>query len=195
MKFKIFFSICILFIISSQQAQAHVLKSDGSVGAVIHVSPEDDPIAREPTDFFFEFKDKSGKFKPEDCDCNGIILQNGKQIYSAPLFQNSTNPSLENASFSFTFPEKDVYKVQASGKPTTPGAFEPFTLTWDIRVSRESETQSGADTAKTTSTEQGGLIDWTSRHIPHLIGAFLILIFFIYYVVKQKVFRSKTSAK
>jgi len=166
-----------------QQIEAHVLKTDGSVGAVIHVSPEDDPVTRESTDFYFEFKDKEGKFIPENCDCNGIILQGGKEVYSAPLFQNSTNPSLENASFSYTFPEKDIYKVQVSGKPTTPGAFEPFTLEWDIRVARESETQAGG----TTETTQGGFIDWTSKHIPHLIGAFLIAGFVIYAIIKQHV--------
>ena len=122
-----------------QNALAHVLKTDGSVGAVIHVSPEDDPIAGESTDFYFEFKDKTGKFTPENCDCNGSILQGGKEVYSAPLFQNSTNPSLENASFSYTFPEKNIYKVRVSGKPITTGVFESFTLEWDIRVARVSK--------------------------------------------------------
>jgi len=180
-------SIHLFLLFIPSVVQAHVLKIDGSVGAVIHVSPEDDPIARESTDFYFEFKDKQGKFKPENCECNGIILQGGKEIYSAPLFQNSANPSLESASFSFTFPEKDIYKVRVSGKPTTPGAFEPFTLEWDIRVAKESDTvPANGTTQDLTPTNQNELIDWISRHIPHLIGAFLILIFVVFYIIKQK---------
>ena len=179
----------LLFLFSVSPASAHVLKIDGSVGAVIHVSPEDDPIAGEATDFFFEFKDKENKFKPDNCDCRGVIIQGGKEVYSAPLFQSSANPSLENASFSFTFPEKDIYKVRVSGKPTTPGAFNPFTLEWDLRVARESDNiQTSGGTPNTISGEanQNPVIDWVSNHIPHIIGVFLILIFVIFYFLKRR---------
>ncbi len=180
--------IAVLFFISAQPVWAHVLKTDNSIGAVIHVSPEDDPIAREITDFFFEFKDKNKQFKPENCDCKGTILRSGKEIYSAPLFQNSSNPNLENASFSFTFPERDIYKVQVSGKPTISGEFESFVLEWDIRVERETAT---AHTQNTTKPKQNELINWIFRHIPHLAGVFLILLFAIFYVIKQKAGKAK----
>lgn len=136
-----FFSISVLFIFvfSADTIYAHVLKIHGSIGAVIHVSPEDDPIAGMSTDFYFELKDKNGKLKPDNCDCTGVVLQNGREIFSAPVFQNGTNSSLESASFSFVFPEKDIYKVRVVGNPLTDGAFEPFTLEWDIRVDRETE--------------------------------------------------------
>lgn len=180
MKFKVFLFFALLLAVPVREVQAHVLKTDGSVGAVIHVSPEDDPIARESTDFFFEFKDKQGKFKPDNCECNGIILQGGKEIYSVPLFQNSANPSLTNASFSFAFPEKDVYKVRVSGKPITPGAFEPFTLTWDIRVARESTTNSTTDTT-TQNTQESGL----SRYIVPGIAASLLIVMGVFLLYKH----------
>ncbi len=183
MRFKIF--LCFLFLLSctAQSVQAHVLKSDGSIGAVLHVSPEDDPIARQLTSFFFELKDKNGQFQPGNCDCKGDILQNGKIIYSAPLFQNNSSPSLDNASFSFTFPEKDIYQVQVSGKPTTTGTFQPFNLVWDVRVARES---SDTNTAESSAIKHKGMTDWTGKHTPHLIGIFLILFFVLFYTLKQR---------
>ncbi len=120
---------------------AHVLESNGSVGAVLHITPEDDPIAGEQSGFFFEFKDKENKFNPKDCDCNIYILQNGKEIYSSNLFQGNTDPSLDNASLFYTFPKKDVYKIKIIGSPISKDKFQKFTLEYDIRVSRINTTQ------------------------------------------------------
>jgi hypothetical protein len=131
---KIILSFC-LFLLFTTPAYAHILKTDGMIGAVLHVSPDDDPVAGEPTLFFFEFKDKQNKFTPQNCECTTHIIRQDKEIYYAPLFQG-TNPSLDTASFTFTFPEKDIYKLQVTGKPRTADAFQPFTLEWDLRVAR-----------------------------------------------------------
>lgn len=128
-----------VFSISTDKIYAHVLKTHGSIGAVIHVSPEDDPIAGESTDFYFDLKDKKNKLKSDNCDCVGVVLQNGKEIFSAPVFQNGIATGLENASFSFVFPAKAMYKVRVVGKPMDENTFDPFSLEWDIRVDRVSE--------------------------------------------------------
>jgi hypothetical protein len=184
MKVKILFLfLAFLAVLPVKQAQAHVLKTDGSIGAVIHVSPEDDPIAGESTDFFFEIKDKSSKFNPQNCDCNGVVIQGGKEVYSTPLFQGNTNPNLENASFSFTFPEKDVYKVRITGKPTS-NDFKPFNLTWDIRVARESETQPTGTDGSTVTTENKKT-NWISQNGIRIVGALLVISFIIYFIKNQ----------
>ncbi len=126
-----------LFLTSASSAAAHVLEASGSVGAVLHVDPEDDPIAKQPSSFFFAFKDKEAKFTPATCDCTVHISEQGKEIFSQPLFENNTDPSLANASFSFTFPQKDVYKVTVVGAPSDGKSFKPFTLTYTIRVANE----------------------------------------------------------
>lgn len=171
------------FLLLPLPVKAHVLKTDSSIGAVIHISPEDDPIAGEQADFFFEFKDRQGKFTPQGCDCTASIVTGGKEIYSQPLFQNSDNPSLEDATFSYTFPERNIYKVKVSGKPTEGNVFEPFTLEWDIRVERV------VSSKKNNVSQQSGFIDWTSRHIPHLTGALVIAGFAGYIIVKDRMKR------
>ncbi|HSW89042.1 MAG TPA: hypothetical protein VLG12_07810 [Candidatus Saccharimonadales bacterium] len=139
---KVFF-VSLVFLLtislSTSSAEAHVLVTDRNIGAVLHIDPEDDPIAGQQSGFFFEFKDTTNKFNPENCDCNFSISENGQTIYSQPLFQNSNKPSLTNASVFYTFQKKDVYQIQVVGKPNTTNAFQAFTLTYDIRVDRTSE--------------------------------------------------------
>ncbi len=131
-----------IFLFLTQSVEAHILKTDENIGAVLHIDPDDDPIAHEQSSFFFEFKDKENKFKPENCDCTFSITEDKKEIYSQSLFQNNTNPSLASASIFYTFPEKNIYQVTIIGKPTSPNAFQPFTLLYDIRVDRESKSLS-----------------------------------------------------
>lgn len=140
----IFFIFHFLSLIFVPMASAHTLKTDGSVGAVLHVSPDDDPVAGVNTDFFFDLKDTNNVVSPENCTCVARVLQNGKEIYSQSLFQTNATPSLEDASFSYTLPQKDIYTVEISGNPKNGASFEPFTLAWDIRVARDAAEQNAA---------------------------------------------------
>ncbi len=168
-----------MFIVLPKGVDAHILRTDGSIGAVLHIDPEDDPIAKEQSYFFFEFKDKKNKLAPDNCDCTASILEDGKEIYSQPLYQNNQNPSLSNASFSYTFPERNVYIVKVVGKPTVSNEFQPFTLTYDIRVSRESNASSNQNTANNAIT-------WISSHVMHLFGMIAIIVFFIVALIRQR---------
>lgn len=150
---------------------AHVLKTSGTVGAVVHVTPEDDPIAGEQTDFFFDFKDREGKFKSENCDCKVTILKAGQETYTAPLFQNNSDPSLTNVSFSYTFPERNIYQVKISGKPLTPNAFQEFNLEYDIRVARVSDT---LNSQVSNSSEQTGIGSFITK--PYFLGVGIVII-------------------
>lgn len=148
---SVFFATVLLFsFVSVQHVQAHTLETDTSVGAVLHITPEDDPVVGEITDFFFDIKDKTNKFVPADCDCIASILQGGQEVYSQPLFQSSVNPSMQDASFSYTFPERNVYTIRISGKPRSQGSFEPFTLEWDQRVARISTNPEAAASEQKT---------------------------------------------
>ena len=122
-------------------AFAHVLITDKAIGAVIHIDPEDDPIVGEQASFFFEFKDKAGKFDGTGCDCQAVISKNGEELYRSSIYSNTDTPSLENSSLFFTFPERGVYSIEVTGKPQVAGAFQPFTLKDEIRVERMPGTQ------------------------------------------------------
>ncbi len=107
---------------------AHVLETQGSLGAVLHIDPDDSPIAGEPSGIFFEFKDKANRFKLENCNCHLIIERANSKIYDQ-VFTTASGGS-------FTFPAQDVYSVKAVGSPKTGNVFEPFELSYSIRVER-----------------------------------------------------------
>lgn len=115
------------------RGSAHVLQTDGSIGAVLHIDPDDDPIASQPATLFFEFKDRQNKFAPGRCDCSVSIIRGGTIIFSTALFgSGNTSPTV-----SYAFPAKAVYTVRVTGTPTAGGSFQAFTLNYDIRVDRE----------------------------------------------------------
>ena len=175
----VFTSLLLMIFAIPQVAKAHILKTDGNIGAVFHVDPDDDPIAGQQTGFFFEFKDKQRKFTPQNCNCTFSITEDGKQIFSQPLFQNNTDPSLTNASIFYAFPEKNVYQIKVIGKPNTPDAFQPFTLVYDVRVARETVPTGTQNTAQTTNE------NWFTLHLPHLIAGIIIGIFLLLAIVRQ----------
>jgi hypothetical protein len=147
-------------------ASAHTLKTDGDIGAVLHVDPEDDPYVGEPSGMFFEFKQKNGNFKVENCRCQVVILRDGQQIDST---------TLNSPVSSFVFPERGVYTIQVSGSPLSGDSFTPFTLSWDQRVSRQRSTP-----GETPRWQFLGL------HTPHYVGAGVLVVVFVIFLLLDK---------
>lgn len=121
----------VLFFLLPQVVQAHFLKTDGSIGAVLHIDPDDDPIAGKSSTFYFDVKDETNKFSITTCGCQVKIQQNNQDVYSQPVTQSGA----ESVSGSFLFPSQGVYQVSLVGQPLVAGSFAPFQLTYDIRVS------------------------------------------------------------
>ncbi len=120
---------------SGQYAYAHVLESDGSVGAILHIDPGDDPIAGEKSGFYFDFKDKTDRFRVQDCDCRLVIERAGKVIHDEPFSEPNGGD--------FVFPARDVYRVKAVGQPKVAGTFDAFDMGYDIRVERGADSLDG----------------------------------------------------
>jgi hypothetical protein len=183
---KLFVLLLFLFISLSSFVTptfAHILASDKNIGAVLHVNPNDDPIAGSQTSFFFEFKDKENKFRPDNCDCTFSIIENEREIYAQPLFQDNTDPSLSNASVSYTFPQKDVYRVKVIGKPLSENDFQPFTLTWDFRVDKQVN-----QTSQTNNT--------STKLLNYIIVLGLVIIIIIgFFIAKLVVHKKEKTVK
>lgn len=148
----------------AQRAEAHVLKTDNAIGAILHIDPEDDPIAGKPSNFFFALKDKQNHFATTDCNCTITIKQNGKI-----LTQQTTTADPQNKTtiiFTYTLPQKNIYEVILNGKPKNKNTFQSFSLTYDIRVDREKQ-----ETDKPQSTPLLMII------LGSIIGGALLIIF------------------
>jgi hypothetical protein len=175
---RYFLSLLILFAFCSlaftiPNALAHELETDGSIGAVMHVNPNDDPIAGQQSGFFFEFKDTKNKFDPKQCECTFSVVQDGHELYTQPLFQTNATANLSNPSVMYTFPEKGVYVIKLSGNPKTDKYFDPFSLEYDIRVDQT--------TQNTQTTEN---TNWLAQHMSVIIGGVLGLSALLFFVIK-----------
>lgn len=151
---------------------AHVVKSDGTVGAVIHIDPEDDPVAGGENTIYLEFKDTTGKFNLPDCDCKLTISKDSQEVSSQSFSSTSESEPL-SAVIPFVFPEKGIYEVKISGASKT-SDFPNFVFTYDVRVAR--------DNNSTPAPKES----WFSEHVIHLIGSFGIVAFFIGALIAQK---------
>ena len=111
-------------------ASAHVLKVDGDIGAVLHINPDDNPTTGSPTDYILSFDDDTGKFSLPECTCSVAIIENGTTITTKPLVVSGGAVS-ENR---YTFAKPGVYTMRFTGSPKTAGAFQSFTLDYEVRV-------------------------------------------------------------
>lgn len=118
-------------------AQAHEFKSDGPIGALLHIDPDDSAIAGEAAHIYLAFKDENEQFTPSNCDCILTIARNGSAIYSGPVapLQNSAYGS-NVLSMEYNFPSKGIYTLTVKGS-SSEKKFQPFQISYDIRVERE----------------------------------------------------------
>ncbi len=138
------------------ETSAHVLKSEGTVGAVMHISPQDDPAAREVTTLYLSFKDTADKMRLRDCDCILELKKSGEHIASVALQDDEVAQTVQRSTAQIVFPEVGVYELVVSGSPKVSDLFEPFTLVYPLRVARVSDvvvydTQSEDETVSDTS--------------------------------------------
>lgn len=153
---KILFALLLFFWLPIGIVSAHTLKTDGMIGVIMHIDPDDDPIAGQSANFYFEFEDKQNKFQPSLCNCQVTIAEGGQHIFSQTLAKTvSTGSMTGNGDFSFIFPKEDVYQLTLRGQPKTPGAFQPFTLEYDIRVDRSSSSAATSSTSGSTMRGMG----------------------------------------
>ena len=124
--FKSLFVVVLLF--TSLTASAHVLKTNGTIGAVLHIDPNDAPVAASVSTFNFDLTDTSKRFTTADCNCTFTITDSasGTQVENLPLADLSP--------IQYAFATPGVYTVVLAGPPKDATGFQPFSLTYDIRV-------------------------------------------------------------
>lgn len=112
-------------VVLPQPASAHVLIADStnSVGAVLHVVPDDDPVAGQESNLFFDVESQK-------IDQNSTKLA----ITDASTGQTSVVPTKATGSLvtaDYTFPTQGVYKLSL-----TVGSSKTYVFNYSQRVSR-----------------------------------------------------------
>lgn len=179
-----FITLLIISLFHHTPVSAHVLLTSGTIGATVHIEPEDDPYVGKPSNFYFEFKDKQNKFKPTDCECKISITKDGTEIYSYDLFSNTSANDINSPVFQFTFPEKAVYNLKITGTPKSANSFNPFEINHTVRVSRE---------ATNNSTTDSNTNNNSSPHFFHYLAAALALIVFTVILILDRKGKGKKN--
>lgn len=130
---KIFLVATLLFFFSTRVVSAHFFASDGAIRAIIHIDPQDDPVAGEASTIHIDIVDQENKFTYDDCDCNFTISENNKEIFSRVLERDDM---AHMPIISYVFLERNIYQMKLTGLPKTANSFQAFNLNYDIRVEK-----------------------------------------------------------
>lgn len=177
MKIIIYLFFIIFSFSLSEATFAHTIKSENEVGALIHIDPVDQPIAKERSVITLQFKDTNEKFKLDDCSCRLIIFLEEKQLFETDLQSISENELLASEII-YVFPEPAKYKIKVTGVPKGQ-SFKDFELEYEVRAN--SKTQFPL----ITSMPKSHTGSWLSAHSIHAAGGILILGFLIFALIKQ----------
>jgi hypothetical protein len=181
----LFFTFTFLFSALISNVNAHILKTDGSIGIVLHVNPNDEPKASVESNIYIEITDKNKKFDITKCDCKIRILLDDKEILSDTLSQENQNIDLNSPVFKFIFPQIGIYQIRLIGAATNNEDFQKFNINYDIRVAEIGT----ADEVKDPSDK--GL----KHYIIHYGEILVVIVIFIMLVIVGQYQKRKQSIK
>lgn len=182
MMYPIFISILSLIIIAwPTTGLAHVLVNQNTVGAVLHIAPDDNPYAGVDSRVMLTFKDTAGRFTVADCDCRLELHEKDQLIDQSTVEETGT----DTGTATITFPRQATYDLKIIGQPRTTGQFEAFTITHTVNVAR----------SKTLGTT--AVAEQFRLHLVHVVLTFIAISAFIYLVHRQdkETTRTKTADK
>jgi hypothetical protein len=151
---------CLIFSVSNVPlAAAHKVEVAVDVGGTLHIEPNDNPRAGEPTQAWFALTRKGGKVIPlQQCNCQLAVYAEPHIPDEPALIEPSLKPvnaeryqGIPGADI--TFPEAGIYQLQLSGKPRAGETFQPFKFTFEVTVTGGSgiNTQKSSDINKNVS--------------------------------------------
>jgi hypothetical protein len=118
---------------------AHQIKSDAGVTVMLHVEPDDAPIGGTTTPMNFTFTKVPDGFSIDTCDC-ALSIVSYKHLSDIESLGTVFPITPSNIVYGTTyrvehnFPKRDVYALVLEGKPRNDNTFEPFSITYDLRV-------------------------------------------------------------
>jgi hypothetical protein len=120
--FSIFFAFLLIGISFAGFASAHVLRVDGTIGVLLHIDPNDKPVAERDAHFILSIQDSTGRFDVTKCNCTVTIYYNEQRLdsYPFPVIVNKLLP------IEYVFPRSGTYHIVVQGNPVNGGSFQPF---------------------------------------------------------------------
>lgn len=112
-------------------ASAHELQQNKGISAVLHIAPDDNPVALEDTLLDFDFTSQKPGFDLRYCACKVSIQTSAERLLTTSIVSNNNSASVGHAVINF--PEAGVYSVRITGF-TSDKLTERFQLAFQVRV-------------------------------------------------------------
>lgn len=120
--------------VGAKTVYAHELQSEGAIHVIMHLDPDDNPIAGKQSTLVFYVFDKQENFSGAHCDCNVNITMDGTNLLSKPI--NIGDKGYNHVGeLPFNFPMFGDYQINFSGNPIDGSSFQAFNLTFKESVS------------------------------------------------------------
>ncbi len=147
--YLLFLSCLVISIITADFTSAHQVQISEDVGATIHIEPNDNPRAGEPTQAWFALTRKGGQVIPlAQCDCELLIYAEPHTPGEPALIEPSLEPVAAERyqgipGAEITFPRPGRYQLQLNGKPISQASFKPFQFEFEVTVAAGTGRNSG----------------------------------------------------
>jgi hypothetical protein len=130
--------VLLIAAVHSQPVAAHVEAGNNGVSAVMHILPEDNPIAQQQTYIQFIFGNSPSAFTTKNCTCVLTVSKAGKQVAQVPVKPIEDSASTSNTIV--TFPGPGPYTLDLSGQDGE----QTFAIRYIVRVSPAGESPASA---------------------------------------------------
>ncbi|MEA5604452.1 hypothetical protein [Nostoc sp. UHCC 0252] len=168
-KYLLFLSCLVIPITNLSSASAHKVEISGDVGGTLHIEPNDNPRAGEPTQAWFALTRRGGRVIPlSQCNCRLAVYAEPYAAGEPPLLEPQLEPVAAERyqgipGADITFPKPGIYELQLNGKPASGARFKPFQFKFEVTVA-------GGSTQRPQNLRDvngnGDLVEGESQQLP-----------------------------
>lgn len=188
-KYVILLYSLVIYTTNILPSSAHNVKVAADVGGTLHIQPNDNPRAGEPSQIWVALTRKGGKVIPlKECNCKLTVYAEPHSPKEPALLE----PTLEAITADryqgipgskITFPKPGAYLLQLSGKPTSPQSFQPFELKFPVTVAAGS---TSANVPQNVPIVNDAVEAKTNGFIPIAIGLSTLTLGGIIFIALQR---------
>ncbi|WP_181374039.1 hypothetical protein [Nostoc commune] len=139
-KYLLFLSCLVISVTNLSPASAHKVEVAGDVGGTLHIEPNDNPRAGEPSQAWFALTRRGGRVIPlSQCNCQLAVYAEPYAAGEPPLLEPQLEPVAAERyqgipGAEVVFPKPGIYQLQLNGKPVSGARFKPFEFKFEVTV-------------------------------------------------------------
>jgi len=166
-KYLLFLSCLVISITNIYPVSAHKVEVAGDVGGTLHIEPNDNPRAGEPSQAWFALTRRGGRVIPlSQCNCQLAVYAEPYAAGEPPLLEPQLEPVAAERyqgipGAEVVFPKPGIYQLQLNGKPVSGGRFKPFEFKFEVTVAGGS-----TQNAQNRRDVNGNLVEGESQQLP-----------------------------